>query len=63
MRVKLFNLLEEVRQGMRQPISAVLVDASALPSPQPIIDALIPGRLPAFGLRDHAVARSFVLKA
>jgi len=62
-RVKLFNVLEEVRQGLRAPVSAVLVDASALPSVQPVIDALVPGKLPAFGLRDHAVARSFTLKA
>jgi hypothetical protein len=60
-RVRLFDLLEEARTGAIPAFSAVIVDARAARDPQAIVDALIPGRLPAFGLRDHTVARRFRL--
>lgn len=60
-RVLLFELLERQRRGETPPFTAVLVDATAASDPQAIVDALIPGRLPALGLRDHTVARSFHL--
>jgi len=60
-RAILFDLLESVRQGQRPMFTRVVVDASALPDPQDVIDRLTPGRLPALGLRDHAVARNFTL--
>jgi hypothetical protein len=60
-RVRLFDLLEAARTGAAPPFSAVIVDARAARDPQTIRDALIPGRLPAFGLRDHTVARRFRL--
>jgi hypothetical protein len=41
----------------------VIVDARAARDAQAIIDALIPGKLPACGLRDHMVARRFRLAA
>jgi len=60
-RVLLFELLEQARLGTVPAFSAVVVDARHAAHPQAIIDALVPGRLPAFGLRDHTVARSFRL--
>ena len=60
-RVLLFELLEQARLGAVPPFSSVVVDARQAPDRQAVIDALVPGRLPAFGLRDHTVARSFRL--
>jgi hypothetical protein len=39
----------------------VIVDASEIEDVQGVIDALVPGRQPALGLRDHTVARNFRL--
>ena len=41
--------------------SAVVVDASALKDAKPVIDRLERGVVPAFGMRDHTVAKSFHL--
>lgn len=60
-RVALFELLEKARLGLVPPFETVVVDARGHASPQAIADRLIPGRQPAFGLRDHTVARSFHL--
>lgn len=59
-RAMLFDLLQDVRAGRREPFSRVVVDASRLKDPQPVIDRLDP-HAPAVGLRDHTVARSFHL--
>ncbi|WDR03311.1 hypothetical protein PSQ19_03930 [Devosia algicola] len=59
-RARLFDVLEEVRQGLRPRITNVVVDASALVDVRPVLDA-IAGRLPATALRDHTVARNFYL--
>jgi hypothetical protein len=60
-RVRLFDLLEQARLGVIPSFRSVIIDARAARDPQAIIDALIPGKLPAFGLRDHTVARRFRL--
>jgi hypothetical protein len=60
-RVLLFELLEQARQGAVAPFTSVVVDARHAADPQEVVDALIPGKLPAFGMRDHTVARSFRL--
>lgn len=60
-RVLLFELLEQARIGAMTAPSAVVVDARRAADPQSVIDALVLGKLPAFGLRDHTVARSFRL--
>ena len=60
-RVLLFELLEQRRIGAVPPFSSVMVDARHAVEPQAVIDSLRPGNLPAFGLRDHTVARSFRL--
>ena len=60
-RVLLFELLEQARIGAVPKFNSVVVDARRAADPQAIIDALVPGKLPAFGLRDHTVARSFRL--
>jgi hypothetical protein len=59
-RAQLFNLLEEVRRGMRPDFSRVVVDASAVRDQSKVLAALT-GKLPAMALRDHQVARQFVL--
>jgi len=60
-RVLLFELLEQARQGEVAPFTSVVVDARHAADPQAVVDALLPGKLPAFGMRDHTVARSFRL--
>ena len=59
-RAILFDLLTASRADQR-PLTAVVIDASALKDAKPIIDRLERGTVPAFGLRDHTVARSFHL--
>lgn len=59
-RALLYNLLEEQRRAMRPPFSRVVVDASAVVD-QGLVVAALTGRLPAQALRDHEVARRFVL--
>ena len=59
-RAMLFDLLQASRNDLR-PLTSVLVDATDLKDAQPVIDRLERGKLPAFGLRDHTVARSFHL--
>lgn len=62
-RALLFDLYERARLGLAEPFDSVVVDATGVPDVQRTVDALIPGASPAFGLRDHAVARNFALKA
>jgi hypothetical protein len=59
-RAQLYNLAEEVKRGMRPAFAQVVVDASAVSDTANIVAALT-GKLPAQALRDHAVARMFVL--
>jgi hypothetical protein len=60
-RVMLFELQERARLGLVPGFSAVVIDARGASDAAAIINGLIPGKLPAFGLRDHAVARNFHL--
>lgn len=60
-RALLFDLLQSARQGLRPPFTRVVIDASALPDLAAVTDRLLPGKVPALGLRDHTVARSFRL--
>jgi hypothetical protein len=59
-RALLFDLLQKARSEQR-PLTAVVVDASDLKDSKPIIARLETGAVPAFGLRDHTVLRSFHL--
>jgi hypothetical protein len=59
-RALLFDLLQSSRSE-QLPLTAVVVDASDLKDARPVIDRLEAGTVPAFGLRDHTVARSFHL--
>lgn len=61
-RVLLFELQEKLSRGMVEPFVRVVVDASDVTDTAAIADAIVPGKLPAFGLRDHAVARNFHLE-
>ncbi|QMV02075.1 hypothetical protein GHV40_11570 [Devosia sp. D6-9] len=60
-RVLLFDLLERARRGMVLPFSAVIIDARGMDDGEAIAERLLPGKQPAFGLRDHTVLRSFHL--
>ena len=62
-RVRLFELLEQGRTGAVPAFTSVVIDARRAADPQAVLDALVPGRLPAFGLRDHTVGRSFRLES
>lgn len=59
-RALLYDLLEEAKQGMRPAFRKVVVDASAVPDASVVVAAL-QGKLPAQALRDHTVARLFIL--
>lgn len=59
-RALLYNLLESERRGLRPPFTRVVVDASAVSNKGQVVAALT-GKLPAQALRDHMVARRFVL--
>ncbi len=61
-RVLLFELQEKLSRGMVEPFVRVVVDATDAPDTAAVADAIVPGKLPAFGLRDHAVARNFHLE-
>jgi hypothetical protein len=60
-RALLFDLLQRSREAGENPVLSVIVDASQLRDAKPVIDRLERGIVPAFGLRDHTVARSFHL--
>ncbi|MDP3553278.1 GTP-binding protein [Methylocystis sp.] len=60
-RVSLFELLEASRTGEIPPFSRVVIETTGLADPAPIVNALTPGAAPAFGMRDHVVARRFRL--
>jgi len=60
-RVLLFELQQRQAQGMVEPFLRVVVDATCASDVAAVADALVPGRLPALGLRDHTVARNFHL--
>ena len=59
-RALLFDLLQTSRTEQR-PLTSVVVDASDLKDSKSIVDRLETGTVPAFGLRDHTVLRSFHL--
>lgn len=59
-RALLYDMLEEVKRGMRPAFTRVVVDASAMADPSVVVAALT-GKLPAQALRDHTVARLFYL--
>lgn len=61
-RVLLFELQEKLSRGMVEPFVRVVVDATGVADVAAVADAIVPGKLPAFGLRDHAVARNFHLE-
>lgn len=60
-RVSLYELLEASRTGEIPPFSRVVIETTGLADPAPIVNALTPGAVPAFGMRDHVVARRFCL--
>ncbi|WP_185958559.1 CobW family GTP-binding protein [Paracoccus laeviglucosivorans] len=59
LRGSLDGLLHLRAQGAQ--FSRVIVETTGLADPAPIINSLIPGGMPAMGLRDHTVARAFRL--
>ena len=60
-RVLLFELQEKLRLGMAEPFVRVVVDATDVADHDAVTDAIVPGKLPAFGLRDLTGARNFHL--
>jgi G3E family GTPase len=60
-RSSLFELFEANRTGAIPYFSRVIIETTGLADPAPIINALTPGAIQAFGLRDHVVAKRFRL--
>ncbi|MBK0023952.1 GTP-binding protein [Ochrobactrum sp. S46] len=60
-RASLFELHSAIVAGEISDINRVVIETTGLADPAPIINSLIPGGAPAFGLRDHIVARHFFL--
>jgi hypothetical protein len=60
-RVALYELLESRRLSQRPMPARVLVDISAVPADAQLTRDRISGKAPAGALRDHVVARNFVL--
>jgi len=60
-RSSLFELFEANRTGAIPYFSRVIIETTGLADPAPIINALSPGAIQAFGLRDHVVAKRFRL--
>nr|WP_321523932.1 GTP-binding protein [uncultured Cohaesibacter sp.] len=60
-RTSLYELHEARRKGEIPHFDRVIIETTGLADPAPIINSLIPGGAPAFGMRDHIVARAFTL--
>lgn len=60
-RTSLYELHSAILAGEISDINRVVIETTGLADPAPIINSLIPGGAPAFGLRDHVVARHFRL--
>ncbi|NVK46739.1 MAG: GTP-binding protein [Rhodobacteraceae bacterium] len=63
LRSSLERLLVGRQNGSLPAFSRVIVETTGLADPAPILNSLIPGGLPAMGLRDHMVARMFRLSS
>lgn len=61
LRAALFDLHEASRVGLARPFRRVVVETTGIADPAPVVNQLVPGGVPALGLRDHTVARSFRL--
>ncbi|MFN4169812.1 MAG: CobW family GTP-binding protein, partial [Pannonibacter phragmitetus] len=57
----LYELYEAVESGDVAPFSRVIIETTGLADPAPLVNQLVAGAMPAMGLRDHVVARHFVL--
>ncbi|WP_348766768.1 GTP-binding protein [uncultured Salinisphaera sp.] len=60
-RASLYELHDRYARGELPAFNHVVVETTGLADPAPIINSLIAGGTPAMGLRDHVVARSFLL--
>jgi G3E family GTPase len=60
-RASLFELYEAQRTGAAPRFVRVIVETTGLADPAPVVNALIPGSIPASSLRDQTVAAHFRL--
>lgn len=60
-RASLFELQEAMAREFGRAFSRVVIETTGLADPAPLVNQLIPGGMPAVGLRDHVVARRFFL--
>nr|WP_269751238.1 GTP-binding protein [Acuticoccus mangrovi] len=60
-RVSVAELHEAARTTGRLPLQRVIIETTGLADPAPVINQLVAGAVPAFGLRDHTVARHYRL--
>lgn len=60
-RTSLYELHEARKKREVPNFKQIVIETTGLADPAPIINSLIPGGAPAFGMRDHVVARAFQL--
>lgn len=60
-RASIAQVHEAARQMGRLPLPRIVVETTGLADPAPVVNQLVAGAVPAFGLRDHTVARHYRL--
>ena len=60
-RATVAELHEAARKAGRLPLDRVVVETTGLADMAPVVNQLVAGAVPAFGLRDHTVARNYRL--
>ncbi|MEM7696074.1 MAG: CobW family GTP-binding protein [Pseudomonadota bacterium] len=60
-RASLAEIHHAAQQAKKLPLDCVVVETTGLADPAPVVNQLVAGALPAFGLRDHTVARHYQL--
>lgn len=64
LRASLSDLLEADKRRRvdgAPPMRRVIVETTGIADPAPVVNQIVPGGMPALGLRDHTVARTFTL--
>ncbi len=60
-RAAVSEMHEAAQKLGRLPLPQVIVETTGMADPAPIVNQLVAGAVPAFGLRDHIVARNYRL--
>lgn len=60
-RASMSEIHDAANTAGRLPLDTVVVETTGLADPAPVVNQLVAGAVPAFGLRDHTVARHYQL--